>query len=216
MRAKFDKILVPIADVLIAEDQRAHVTFDAFFANTMFHEVAHGLGIKNTITGRGTVQQALQDYASSMEEGKADILGLYMITELHKAGELGDVDLRDYYVTFMTSVFRSIRFGAASAHGKANMVRFNFFLDDGAFVRDATTGRYRVDFERMDVAMTDLSRLLLTLQGDGDYEGARELTESKGVITPALQGDLDRLTEANIPVDITFRQGVAELGLAGL
>jgi hypothetical protein len=199
--------------MLIDESQRGHVTFDAFFANTMFHEVAHGLGIKNTIDGRGTVREALLDLSSSMEEGKADILGLYMITELHKAGEMGDVDLRDFYVTFMTSVFRSIRFGASSAHGKANMVRFNFFLDNGAFVRDAETGRYRVDFEKMAAAMTDLSRLLLTLQGDGDYDGVLELTASHGIIKPQLQGDLDRLTGAGIPVDITFQQGVAELGI---
>jgi hypothetical protein len=213
MQAKFEKILEPIADVLIDESQRKHITFDAFFANTMFHEVAHGLGIKNTINGKGTVREAMLDLASSMEEGKADILGLYMITELHKAGELGDVDLRDYYTTFMTSVFRSIRFGASSAHGKANMVRFNFFLEEGAFIRDAETGRYRVDFGKMETAMTDLSRLLLTLQGDGDYEGAAELTTTKGVISSELQNDLDRLTSAKIPVDITFQQGVAELGL---
>ena len=213
MQAKYEKILEPIADVLIDESQRKHITFNAFFSNTMFHEVAHGLGIKNTINGKGTVSNALQDLASSMEEGKADILGLYMITELHKAGELGDVDLRDFYVTFMTGIFRSVRFGAASAHGKANMLRFNFFLDEGAFVRDAETGRYRVDFERMETAITNLSRLLLTLQGDGDYEGAKELTASKGIITDQLQADLDRLTNASIPVDIVFQQGVAELGL---
>lgn len=213
MQAKFDKILVPIAGELIDPSQREHVSFDAFFANTMFHEVAHGLGIKNTIDGRGTVRETLLDLASSMEEGKADILGLYMITELHKAGELGDVDLHDYYVTFMTSVFRSIRFGASSAHGKANMVRFNFFMERGAFIRDVETGLYRVDFEKMDTAMTELSRLLLTLQGDGDYDGVKELTESKGVINAELQGDLDRLTAADIPVDISFQQGVAELGL---
>jgi hypothetical protein len=213
MRAKFDKILEPIADVLVDESQRQHISFDAFFANTMFHEVAHGLGIKYTIDGNSTVGDALRDVASSIEEGKADVLGLYMVTSLHDAGELGDVDLRDYYVTFMTSVFRSIRFGASSAHGKANMVRFNFFREAGAFVRDAETGRYRVDFERMREAMADLSRLLLTLQGDGDYEGAAELTNTKGVIGDQLQADLDRLTQANIPVDIVFNQGVAELGL---
>ena len=211
MQAKYEKILEPIADVLIDESQRQHISFNAFFSNVMFHEVAHGLGIKNTIDGKGTVQHALQEYASSMEEGKADILGLYMITELHKAGELGDVDLRDFYVTFMAGIFRSIRFGAASAHGKANMVRFNYFLEEGAFVRDRGTGRYRVDFERFEDAIAGLSQLLLTLQGDGDYEGAKELTEGKGIIGPDLQSDLDRLTEANIPVDITFRQGVEEL-----
>jgi hypothetical protein len=213
MQAKFDKILVPIADMLVDESQRQHVSFDAFFANTMFHEVAHGLGIKYTIDGSSTVSAALLDVSSSMEEGKADVLGLYMVTALYDKGELGNVDLRDYYVTFMTSVFRSIRFGASSAHGKANMVRFNFFVEHGAFVRNPETGRYSVDFDRMREAMADLSRLLLTLQGDGDYEGALELTNTKGVIGDQLQDDLDRLTKAEIPVDIIFNQGVAELGL---
>lgn len=213
MRAKFDKILDPIADVLVDDSQRQHVTFDAFFANTMFHEVAHGLGIKNTIDGSGTVRAALLDVASSMEEGKADVLGLYMITELNKDGELGDVDIMDYYVTFMAGIFRSTRFGASSAHGKANMVRFNFFQEHGAFIRDPESGKYRVDFEAMQKAMTELSATLLILQGDGDYEGASRLTSNKGVVGAGLQADLDRLTRANIPVDITFNQGTDELGL---
>ena len=213
MRAKFDKILEPIADVLIDDSQRQHISFDAFFANTMFHEVAHGLGVKNTISGDGTVRQALLEFASSMEEGKADILGLYMINELHKAGELGDVNIQDYYVTFMAGIFRSIRFGATEAHGKANMVRFNFFAENGAFVRDAESGKYLVDFERMEEAMTALSRKLLILQGDGDYEGVAELTNTKGIISKQLQADLDRLSSVNIPVDITFDQGLHVLGL---
>ncbi len=213
MQAKFEKILLPIADVLIDESQRQHVSFDSFFANTMFHEVAHGLGIKNTVNGGGTVREALRDTASAMEEGKADILGLYMISSLHERGELGEIDLRDNYVTFMAGLFRSIRFGAASAHGQANMVRFNFFADQGAFVRDSETGTYRVDFERMESAMNALSELLLTLQGNGDYEGASRLMREKGIVTAELQGDLDRLTAAEIPVDIDFIQGAAQLGL---
>ena len=213
MQAKFEKILEPIAGVLIDAAQRKHVTFDAFFANTMFHEVAHGLGIKNTIDGSSTVRAALLDVASSMEEGKADILGLYMITSLNESGELGAADLMDNYVTFMAGIFRSVRFGASSAHGKANMVRFNFFEEHGAFVRDTETGTYSVDFDRMQQAMSALSNLLLTLQGDGDYEGARKLTGEKGVIGGQLQRDLDRLTRAHIPVDIVFSQGISELGL---
>jgi hypothetical protein len=213
MQAKFEKILEPIAGVLIDAAQRKHVTFDAFFANTMFHEVAHGLGIKNTIDGSSTVRAALLDVASSMEEGKADILGLYMITSLNESGEFGAADVMDNYVTFMAGIFRSVRFGASSAHGKANMVRFNFFEEHGAFVRDTETGTYSVDFDRMQQAMSALSNLLLTLQGDGDYEGARKLTGEKGVIGDQLQRDLDRLTRANIPVDIVFSQGISELGL---
>ena len=214
MQAKFEKILVPIADVLISEPQRQHISFDSFFTNTMFHEVAHGLGIKNTINDKGTVREALKDLASSMEEGKADVLGLYMITSLHEAGELGQVDLRDNYVTFMAGMLRSMRFGASSAHGKANMVRFNFFAEHGAFVRDPETETYSVDFERMEEAMNALSELLLTLQGTGDYEGTARLMNEKGMIGAALQADLDKLMRADIPVDIEFSQGLNELGLA--
>ena len=141
MQAKFDKILLPIADELIDEDQRKHITFNAFFSNTMFHEVAHGLGIKNTINGKGTVRSALKELSSALEEGKADALGLYMINQLHKKGEIKE-DLKDFYVTFMTSIFRSVRFGASSAHGKANMIRFNYFKELEAFSRDAKTGKY--------------------------------------------------------------------------
>ena len=166
MRAKFDRIMVPIADELIAADQRAHVTFDAFFANTMFHEVAHGLGIKYTINGKGSVRESLREMASSIEEGKADILGLFMVTQLVESGEVTSGTLEDYYVTFMAGIFRSVRFGASSAHGKANMVRFNFFREREAFSRQED-GKYRIDMARMAEAMKDLDGKLLTLQGDG-------------------------------------------------
>jgi hypothetical protein len=209
VRAKFDRILAPLADRLIVPDQRAHVTFDAFFANTMFHEVAHGLGIKNTVTGKGTVREALREHASPMEEGKADVLGLYMATALHEGGDEPG-DLRDRYVTFLASIFRSVRFGASSAHGRANMVRFNFFEGMGAFSRDST-GAYRVDMDRMREAVAALAELILTLQGDGDYEGAGTLLAEEGVIGPALQSDLDRLAGAGIPVDIVFEQGPSVL-----
>ena len=213
IRAKFDKILLPIADVLIAEDQRRHVTFDAFFENTMFHEVAHGLGIKHTITDRGTVREALLEQASALEEGKADVLGLYMITALHQRGELGERDLKDNYVTFLASIFRSIRFGASSAHGRANVVRFNFFQDMGAFTRDETTGTYRVDFGKTEEAVAALSRRILTFQGNGDYDGVVDFMAEMGTVGQGLQGDLDRLGEAGIPVDIVFEQGAEVLGL---
>ena len=213
MRAKFDEIMVPIGAELVVPDQQRHVTFDAFFGNTMFHEVAHGLGIKNTVNGKGTVREALKEYASSMEEGKADVLGLYMITWLHDRGELPGTELMDYYVTFMTGIFRSVRFGATSAHGRANMVRFNYFRDWGAFSRDPDTGRYRVDEARMRAAIDALSAHILTLQGTGDYAGAAEFTETMGVVGSGLQGDLDRLKAAGIPVDVVFDQGVDVLGL---
>ncbi|MGB0521640.1 MAG: dipeptidyl-peptidase 3 family protein [Flammeovirgaceae bacterium] len=213
MRAKFDKILLPISEVLIDPEQRKNITFDAFFANTMFHEVAHGLGIKNTVDGSSTVRKALKNHASALEEGKADILGLYMVTELFNQGEITDGTIEDYYTTFMASIFRSVRFGAASAHGKANMIRFNYFLEKGAFERDAETGTYKVNIDKMKEAMTSLSTLILTIQGDGDYDRLDKLVQEQGVIGETLQADLDRLAELGIPTDIAFKQGLEVLGL---
>jgi hypothetical protein len=211
MKAKFEKILTPISNELIDPSQTQYINFDAFFSTVMFHEVAHGLGIKNTINGKGTVRESLKEHASALEEGKADILGLYMITELYKKGEL-EGKLEDYYVTFLAGIFRSVRFGAASAHGKANMIRFNYFKEKGAFERSAN-GKYKVNFDKMEVAMTSLSTLILTLQGDGDYEGVDKLVKEKGIVGAELQADLDKLKDKNIPVDIVFEQGKEVLGL---
>ncbi|AVR46847.1 Zn-dependent hydrolase [Christiangramia fulva] len=212
MRAKYDKILVPIANELIAEDQQKNITFDAFFANTMFHEVAHGLGIKNTINKKGTVREALKENYSALEEGKADVLGIYMITKLHEKGELKDADLKDYYVTFLASIFRSVRFGASEAHGKANIVRFNYFKDKGAFTLNEN-GRYSVNMEKFKDAINALSNDILVLQGEGDYEGTGKLFEEKGKIDEQLKAALQQLQDKNIPVDVVFDQGVNVLGL---
>jgi Peptidase family M49. len=212
MRAKFDAIMLPIADELIVPEQRQHITFNAFFANTMFHEVAHGLGIKNLVGAEGTVREALKEHASALEEGKADILGLYMVTQLLEAGVITEGVLEDYYTTFLAGIFRSVRFGASSAHGKANMIRFNFFEQAGAFSRNEQ-GQYSVNMDAMRAAMNSLSEKILTLQGNGDYQGVGELFDTMGNISPQLQADLDRLSAADIPVDITFRQGKKVLGL---
>jgi hypothetical protein len=212
MRAKFDFIMLPIADQLIVEQQRKHVTFDAFFGNTMFHEVAHGLGIKNLLSGEGTVRQALKEHSSALEEGKADILGLYMVRQLLEKGAITEGVLEDYYVTFMAGIFRSIRFGASSAHGKANMVRFNFFKQEGAFKRNEK-GLYLVDIDKIGNAIDALSNKILVLQGDGNYAGVSEMVTTMGVIKPDLAADLQKLSDARIPVDITFKQGKKILGL---
>jgi hypothetical protein len=211
MQAKFDKILVPISEVLIAEDQRDHVTFDAFFGNTMFHEVAHGLGIKNTLDGSNTVRGALKEHASALEEGKADILGLYMVSKLIEAGE-EEADLRDNMVTFLAGIFRSVRFGASSAHGRANMIRFNFFSEMGAFTRDDATGMYSADYDKMIDAMNALTEKILRFQGDGDYEGVAAFVDEYARVPQQLQADLDRLADEGIPVDIVFEQGLAAVG----
>ena len=211
MKAKFDKILVPISKELIDKDQQQYINFDAFFANVMFHEVAHGLGIKKTVTGKGFVKEALQEQYSWLEEGKADVLGLYMVTGLLKKGEL-EGDLKTFYTTYMAGILRSVRFGAASAHGKANMQCFNFFKENGAFIRNEN-GTYKVDFKKFETAMNKLSKLIITLQGNGDKAAVAKVQKENAVISPELQKDLDKLTQKGIPVDVIFEQGVDVLGV---
>lgn len=212
MRAKFDYIMLPIANELITPEQRSMVTFDAFFANTMFHEVAHGLGIKNTITDGVPVRKALKEKYSAIEEGKADILGVYFISKLEEMGDINEEQLMDTYVTFMAGIFRSVRFGASSAHGMANMLRFNFFLEQGAFTRNED-GTYTVNLDKMEEASKLLTQKILKIQGDGDYQAAAKWIEEDGVIKPQLQADLDRLDVLGIPSDIVFEQGPKEVGL---
>ena len=212
MKAKFDKILIPITGILIHESQREHVTFNAFFSNTMFHEVSHAMGIKNTINGKGSARKALKEQYSAIEEGKADIMGLYLVTKLFEAGQLKEGELMDYYVTFIAGIFRSSRFGAASAHGKANMMRFNYFKEYGAFTR-TDDGTYLIDFEKTKEAMVTLMQKILYIQGDGDYEAAKAWVLEQGRIMPDLRMDLNRLNDANIPVDIIFVQGKQKMGL---
>lgn len=212
MQAKFDHILKPISDILIVPEQRKFINFNAFFSNTMFHEIAHGLGIKNTINGKGTVREALKEHASALEEGKADVLGLHMISQLIEQGVITEGSIEEYYTTFLAGIFRSVRFGASSAHGKANMVRFNYFEEQNAFHRNEQ-GEYQINMEKMKLAVQSLSKIILTLQGNGDYEKVSLLVKDKGIINKELEKDLARLTTANIPVDITFEQGKKILGL---
>lgn len=211
MQAKFEKILVPIANELVTPEQRKHITFNAFFANTMFHEVAHGLGIKNTINENGTVRTALKELASPIEEGKADILGLYMVEKLHAMGELEEGEIMDYYTTFMAGIFRSVRFGSSSAHGVANLLRFNYFAENGAFSYDEKSGHYSVNAEKMSLAIASLSRKILTYQGQGDYIAVKEWFDEKGKINTQLETSLKRINEAGIPVDVVFEQGMKYL-----
>jgi hypothetical protein len=140
------------------------------------------------------------------------VLGLYMVAALNAQGELKE-DLLDNYVTFLAGIIRSVRFGAADAHGRANMATFSFLQDHGAFLRDSATGTYRVDQARMADAVNALAGKILQLQGTGDYAGVGAFMDASGKVGPTLQGDLDRLKSKGIPVDIIFEQGPEVLGL---
>jgi hypothetical protein len=210
MKAKFDNILAPIADVLMTPEARQNVKFEAFFANVMFHEVAHGMGIKNTLDGKGTVRHALKEQYSGIEEAKADILGLYLVTKLAEMGEYTNSTLEENYTTFMAGIFRSVRFGASSAHGKANMLTFNFLEKENAFTRNEE-GLYAINFEEMKAAVAKLGGEILKAQGDGSYEFVKEWIATDGVIKPTLQSDLDKVNGMGIPTDIYYEMSPERL-----
>lgn len=207
MKAKFDKILLPIGQLIVIPEQQKYLNFDAFFWNVTFHEVAHGLGVKQTINTNESVDAVMGTEKTSWEEAKADILGLFMVTKLIEMGEITNITAEDAITTYIAGILRSVRFGAASSHGKANMMCFNYMEKAGAFSRDAK-GQYVIDFEKAKEAMNGWAALILQTQGDGNIEFATKYRAENGGITPALQADLNKINEAGIPRDITFIQGV--------
>lgn len=204
MEAKFDKIMLPIGKTILNEEQFKHLKFNAFFWNVTFHEVGHGLGIKETINGKGTVDDALQTEKTSWEEAKADILGLFIVCHLIDKREITDISKEDAITTFLTGLFRSVRFGAASSHGKANMMCYNVMRDKGAFTRNEK-GIYTINFKNAEKAISYWAGLILKTQGDGDLSFAQKFREKNGIITPELQKDLDRINNSGIPRDIRFK-----------
>ena len=212
MQAKFDRILIPIAQQLIEEKHLDRVTFDAFFSHTLFHEVAHGLGtIRNTVTGKGTAREALKEKYTTLEEGKADILGLFLADRLNEMDEL-NTDLMNEYTTFLASIFRSIRFGTSSAHGKANLLFFNYFMEKGAILVSGS-GKFSVDPGAMKGAVESLSNLIITIQGDGDYEKGSALIRQYCISNETLKTALKKVEETDIPVELVFEQGTEVLDL---
>ncbi len=207
MEAKFQKILQPITNLVIDEKQRKHVKFTSFFQNTIFYEISNSLGISQTITNKGSVKDALKEHYAIIRELKNDVLRMFFITKLHEMNELKDVDLVDNYVTYMADVFRSIRFGVTDAQGVANMIRFNYFKEQEAFKYDSKTKTYKINDYKMKKAIESLSKLVLEIQGNGDYEMASEIIQNKGYIHNELLNDLYRIQRAKIPKDVVYDQG---------
>jgi hypothetical protein len=207
MEAKFDKILMPIGELVLNPDLHKYLKFDSFFWNVTFHEVAHGLGIKETVNGKGSVDEALKTEKTSWEEAKADILGLFMVCNLIEKGEITNITIEDAITTYIAGILRSVRFGAASSHGKANMMCYNYMEKYGAFSRNEKN-LYNIDFEKSKESINSWAALILKTQGEGDFEFAQKYREENGVIGTALQADLDKIGNANIPRDIRFEQGM--------
>ena len=203
MMAKFDKILAPIGEVLVVPEQQKYLTAEAFFWNVTFHEVAHGLGVKQTVNGKGTVDAAMGSEKTTWEEAKADILGLFMVNKLIEMGEITDITKEEAVATFIAGIVRSVRFGSASSHGKANMMCFNYMEDNRAFSRNAD-GRYVVDFDKAAAAIDSWAALILETQATGNFEFAQKYAAENASIRPALAAEVEKVNGAGIPRDIVF------------
>jgi hypothetical protein len=211
-QAKFDKVLMPIAQVALSAADRSNVTFDAFFTHILMHELMHGLGPHQTRgAGSQAVRIALKDAYSAIEEAKADISGLWALRQLADKGTISADIAKAMYDTFLASAFRSIRFGLNEAHGRGIALQLNYLLDRGALVVNAD-GTFAVVEDKMRDAVTALTRDLMTLEADGNYAGAQDLLKRMVVIRPEVQKVLDQLT--NVPIDIEPRFTAAEALLA--
>jgi len=211
--AKFKMVLQPIAQVALAADDRQHVSFDAFFTHILMHELMHGLGPHNiSVGGRATtVRQEFKETYSTIEEAKADISGLFALQYLVDHQKLDKALDQTMYVTYLASMFRSIRFGITEAHGRGVAIQLNYFLDNGG-VTVAQDGTFAVNPERVKQNVVDLTRDIMTMQAMGDYGAARQMMEKLGVVRPQTQVVLDKLK--GVPVDIEPRFVTAEQILA--
>ena len=207
--AKFAKTLVPIAKVVLSPDDQKDLSFDAFFTHTVVHELMHGLGPHDvTMNGRkSTVREELKEAYSALEEAKADISGLFAIQHMIDKGVLPKSLERPLYTTYLASCFRSIRFGTSEAHGLGTAVQFNYLHDHGGFVTNPN-GTFAVNMNKIKAAIEGLTHEIMTLQAEGNYEKAKDLTARLGIVRPEVQQALDKLK--GVPVDIEPKFTTAE------
>jgi hypothetical protein len=200
--AKFEKLLKPIAEIVLDSDQLKDVTFDAFFNHTLMHEMSHGVGpgfIK--VNGKDTeVKKELKETYSTIEECKADILGMYNNIFMIEKGVYSKESENQVWVTFLAGAFRSMRFGIGEAHGGGNAIIYNYLLEKGGYVYDKENQKVRVDFEKIYPALKDLCNLLLTIQAEGNYKGAKDLIAKYAVNSPTIETLRKKLEK--LPVDI--------------
>ena len=195
--AKYDKILVPIAQRLMPAEQAEKVSFETFFGHTLLHETAHGLGPKRTPKGE-TINEALKDLYSTIEETKADVLGTYLNYFLIEKGFYEAERLEHVYASFLGGFFRSVRFGASEAHGMANVIQFNWLIEKGAIVEE--DGRYRYIADKMHDAVESLAREVLMIEAEGDYDKAKAFIDKYATMPQSLAERLASLKD--IPTDI--------------
>ncbi|MBR5385658.1 MAG: Zn-dependent hydrolase [Bacteroidales bacterium] len=204
IKEKFNRTVFPIGSILLESEHRPHLDAEAFYWNIVFREVAHGLGVKETVTGKGSVSEALGNEHMTIEEAKANIIGTYLAYNLASTHDIPALfQKEDAIVTFIVSLIRSSRFGVNNATGRANVICYNYLRENGAFQRNES-GRYSIDYTQAYQSICELGAQLLKLQATGDYSAAREFCDKYGVISPAIKADIVNIELEKIPVDLRF------------
>lgn len=208
--AKFNKALVPLSKILIEPSQRSQISFDAFFTHILMHELLHGLGPHNITVGdrQTTVRMQLKELYSAIEEAKADITGLWALQYLIDKGAINRQMERELYTTYLSTSFRSVRFGITEAHGRGQALQFNYLMDEGGIKFNEAAGTFGIDTSRIKEAVRKLTHEILTLQAEGSYEKAKAMLDKYAVIRPVMRKALDRL--GSVPIDIEPRFTLAE------
>lgn len=203
MNGKYTSVMNKIAPIVTAQEQVQKVTFEQFFNHTLMHEISHSLGPGTIVKGgeETEVSKEIKELYPTIEEAKADTLGMYNSIFLIEKGFFPAEVRENIFVTFMAGTFRSVRFGANEAHGKANVIIFNYLVEKGAYVKDDHE-RFKVDFEKVEAAVRDLAHDLLMIEALGDYDAAKAFIEKYGTMGKDMQALLDEVNEAHIPVDV--------------
>lgn len=200
--AKFEKLLKPIAQLVLDESELQYVTFDGFFNHTLMHEISHGVG-PGVITKDGKkteVKKELKETYSKIEECKADVLGMFNNILMIEKGVYPKGFDKEIYTTFLAGIFRSVRFGISEAHGAGNAIIYNYLLEKGAYTYNEKTKKVAVNFNKINEGVKSLAELILTIQAKGDYKAAVELVNKYGVETPSMKVLREKL--AQLPIDI--------------
>jgi hypothetical protein len=201
--AKFNKVLVPISERVLAEEDAEHISFYAYFTETLLHEISHVLGVNYVTLEDGTkttVNKALGDKYSSIEECKATIVGIANVPFLIEKGLIPEEKEQEIYTTYLAGMFRSIRFGAHEAHGLATLMQLNYHRETGAFTYDPETQKFHLDMDKIKDSVKEMAQKILILEGDGNYDNAAAFIAKYGEVDNVIQGLLDSLTD--IPIDI--------------
>ncbi len=208
MEAKFETIVKPIAEVVLEKGLLEFVDKHAFTSFVTLHEVSHTLG-RPYVYGNEklSVRKGMKDRYSTIEECKADVLGLYNSKLLRRENAINDVQMIRTMVTYVAGLFRSLRFGAEEAHGQANLMQLNWFIEKGSLLKNAD-GTYAINFDQFMDNASDLARAVLTVEIEGDYDGAGKLIEKYGRMNPEIDTIIKKLS--HIPRDLNTTYTAAQ------